>query len=218
MKVVLITGVSRGIGKALAQKFLDNGDFVVGTSTTGKTDWSHDNLTVFSLDLSQPESIEQCVKEITLLKNNFDIIINNAAIWSGREVEEPIDIAVLRKTLEVDLFGVIDFSERIISLVNEGGHIVNISSRAGSMSQTQHAMYPDYKIAKAGINMFTRILSARLKNKITVSAVHPGWVKTDMGGMNADVEPEEAAENIFKLANSKVESGQFWFKQEKFPW
>ena len=60
--------------------------------------------------------------------------------------------------------------------------------------------------------------SGRINGKITVSSVHPGWVKTDMGGGEALMESAEAAEDIFKLANSKVETGQFWFKGEKFPW
>jgi NAD(P)-dependent dehydrogenase (short-subunit alcohol dehydrogenase family) len=76
----------------------------------------------------------------------------------------------------------------------------------------------DYKISKAALNMVTRCLAIRLDGQITVSSVHPGWVKTDMGGDDADIEPEEAAEDIFTLANSQVETGQFWFKGEKFPW
>ncbi len=79
--------------------------------------------------------------------------------------------------------------------------------------------WPDYKISKTALNMVTRILSVRLQNQdIIVSSVHPGWVKTDMGGSGADIEPEEAAEDIFKLATSRPESGQFWFRGEKFPW
>ena len=64
MKIILITGVSRGIGKAVAQRFLKNGDFVIGTSTKGIVDWKHKNLKVFGLDLSQLNSIENCVNKI----------------------------------------------------------------------------------------------------------------------------------------------------------
>jgi NAD(P)-dependent dehydrogenase (short-subunit alcohol dehydrogenase family) len=69
--------------------------------------------------------------------------------------------------------------------------------------------------------MYTRTLANRLLNEgqdITVSSVHPGWVRTEMGGEEAPMIPEEAAEHIFKLATSKVETGQFWFKGEKYPW
>jgi NAD(P)-dependent dehydrogenase (short-subunit alcohol dehydrogenase family) len=57
-----------------------------------------------------------------------------------------------------------------------------------------------------------------LKDLVTVSSVHPGWVKTDMGGEEADITPEVAAENIFKLAISSPKTGQFWFNGEKMPW
>ena len=67
--------------------------------------------------------------------------------------------------------------------------------------------------------MYTRTLAERLKDQsITVSAVNPGWVKTDMGTERADLEPQEVATNIFNFALSKPETGHFWFKTEKMPW
>jgi NAD(P)-dependent dehydrogenase (short-subunit alcohol dehydrogenase family) len=220
MKTILITGVSRGIGRALAKRFLDNGDFVIGTSIKGITDLRSADLAVFSLDLSKPESIKECAEKICALGRKIDIQINNAGMVIEKEVSQPkINIDYLRQTLEVNLIGTIDFTERVIDLLNNGGHLINISSRAGSLAHTEYTLnYPDYRISKTAINMVTKILALRLKGKVTVSSVHPGWVKTDMGGDEADITPEEAAEDIFKLANSKVETGQFWFKGEKFPW
>lgn len=96
-----------------------------------------------------------------------------------------------------------------------------MSSSAGSLARSKEPdddEYPAYRISKTALNMYTRTLAVRLNGMVTVSSVHPGWVKTDMGGSDADREPEEAAEDIFKLANSHVETGQFWFKGEKFPW
>jgi len=173
---------------------------------------------VLELDLSKSKSIKDCVKKLTKLNKKIDVLINNAGIWSGVEDDPIIRVDLLRKVLEVNLIGTADFTEQVIPLINQGGHIINISSRAGSMSYVHDSDYPDYKISKAALNMVTRVLANRLKGKITVSSVHPGWVKTDMGGSDADIEPKEATEYIFKLANSKVETGQFWFKNEKFPW
>jgi len=220
MKTILITGVSRGIGHALAKRFLDNGDFVIGTSTKGEVDLKSENLIVFQLDLSKPESIKECAENIIKLGRKIDIHINNAGIVIEKEVnQQKINIDYLRQTLEVNLIGTIDFTERVIDLLNDGGHLINISSRAGSLGHTKYTLnYPDYRISKTAINMLTKILALRLKDRAIVSSVHPGWVKTDMGGEEADITPEEAAEDIFKLANSKVETGQFWFKGEKFPW
>lgn len=221
MKTILITGIGRGIGRALAERFLENGDFVIGTSTSGASPIGHERLLTVQLDLAISESIAACAKSVIDSGKSIDVLINNAGIWSGVEENPTIRVDFLRKVLEVNLFGTVDFTERIIPLMNNGGHIVNISSRMGSLEFTKvgYIDWPDYKISKTALNMVTRILSVRLQDRdITVSSVHPGWVKTDMGGADAQIEPEEAAEDIFKLANSNVKTGQFWFKGEKFPW
>ena len=134
----------------------------------------------------------------------------------------------LRQTLEVNLVSTIDFTERIIPLINRSGHIVNTSSSAGSLAgatdlrKTHYPYhYPAYKISKVALNMYTRTLATRLENEkagIIVSSVHPGWVKTEMGGEEAPLTTEEAVEHIYKLAISRPETGQFWFKGEKYPW
>ncbi|MDP2665744.1 MAG: SDR family NAD(P)-dependent oxidoreductase [bacterium] len=220
MKTVLITGASRGIGRALAKKFLDSGYFVIGTSTTGRIDIKNDDFKTFQLDLSKPESIEKCARDIAESGKKIDVLINNAGTVVEEEVGEPaIVIDYLRKTLEVNLIGTVDFTEQIILLMNDGSQIINISSRAGSFGAKDYTLnYPSYRISKAGLNMVTKILAARLANNIKVSSVHPGWVKTDMGGEEADIAPEEVAEDLFKLVNSDIETGQFWYKGEKFPW
>ena len=217
MKTAVITGIKRGIGKALTEKFLDSGYFVIGTSTNGTIPEQHKNLKVFQLDLADATSIRECATQISALGKPIDVLINNAGIWID-DGDVVLRIDKLRKILEVNLIGTIDFTEQMIPLVADSGHIVNISSKSGSMSAAKTPSHPDYKISKAGLNMATRIWALRLKDRITVSAVHPGWVKTDLGGPNADMEPAEAAEYILTLATAKVETGQFWFKGKKFPW
>jgi NAD(P)-dependent dehydrogenase (short-subunit alcohol dehydrogenase family) len=220
MKTIVITGVSRGIGQALAERFLQNGDFVIGTSTSGQATIEYENLIVLPLDLANRASIESCAASIQSLNKPIDILINNAGIWSGVDENPTIRVDLLRKVLEVNLFGTIEFTERITPRLSVGSHIVNISSRMGSLKLCDEfgTNWPDYKISKCALNMVTRIWADRLKGKITVSSVHPGWVQTDMGGDDADLTPAEAAEDIFTLATSHPESGQFWFKGEKYPW
>jgi len=223
MKIVLITGVSRGIGKATAQKFLGENWQVFGTSMDGKADFTHKNLSIYGLDLSSSESIENCSKEIVKTHKKIDILINNAGALFDED-DTTVVPEKLRKTLEVNLIGTADFTERIVSIINLGGHIVCVSSRAGSIeytgSKNSHfpGRYPAYKISKAALNMYSRTLSLRLKNQITVSSVHPGWVKTDMGGPEAELTPQEAASDIYNLAILKPETGGFWYKGESLPW
>ncbi len=218
MKTIVITGASRGIGKALAERFLAEGERVIGTSQSGTADYEHPNLIIIQLELASKESRESCAKKIAELTESIDILINNAGIWHPTDNKTIIDVAVLQETLEVNMIGPIDFTERVLPLVKKGGQIINLSSRRGSMSYTTADIYPCYCISKAGINMFTRLLAARLKNKVTVSAVHPGVVKTEMSDWKGEILPEEAADDIYKLTMSDKETGQFWYKGEIFPW
>ncbi len=219
MKNIIITGVSRGIGKALAEKFLSEGWFVIGTSTDGEHNLQNEKLVVYALDLSKPTDIEHCAQQIQESGKEVDVLINNAGMYDDRDSGPEINIDVLRKTLEVNLIGPIDFTQRILNLIKTDGHIINVSSRQGSMDYASNPGDPAYRISKSGVNMFTRILSFYVKDKgIIVSAVHPGSVQTDMGMADAPMTPAEAADDLYKLAISKPETGQFWFKGEKFPW
>lgn len=222
MKTILITGVGRGIGKALTQKFLQEGYFVIGTFLSGRPD-PHENLKDFSLDLSNPASIASCTTAITHFGKKIDILINCAGILADED-ETTVVVDKLRETLEVNLIGTIDFTERLIPLIKKSGHIVNISSTAGSLALTGQMAshfeghYPAYKISKAALNMYTATLAKRLEDRLTVSSVHPGWVKTDMGGEDADLTPEQAADGIYQVAISKPATGGFWFAGESVPW
>lgn len=223
MQTVLITGIDSGIGKALMEKFLQEGFFVIGTSLEKKEDkLISENNFIFNLDLRSSDSIKDCILKIKELNLKIDILINNAGVMLDLE-EIKIIKEKLRETLEVNLIGPIDFTEQILSEIKEGGHILNISSSAGSMDRTGKDSrmlnhYPSYKISKVALNMYSKILALRLGNKIIVSAVRPGWTRTNMGGEDAPNTPEKSAEDIFNFALTRPETGQFWFKGEKTPW
>jgi len=219
MKTILITGISRGIGKATAQRFLDNGDFVIGTSTKGTSDFNNPNLKIFQLDLSKSESIKECVKNIIGFNKKIDILINNAGINVEEWEETVLDVSKLREILEVNLIGTVDFTEQILANFDSISHIINISSRAGALGDKNDGFMPAYKISKVALNMYTRTLAGRLKEKgVIVSSLDPDWVKTDMGGDEAPELPEDAALSIFSLSNSEVETGQFWLNGKKRDW
>lgn len=227
MKYVIVTGISRGIGQALAEKFLEQGFFVIGTTTGDKAPLENSNLKVFNLDLSKAESIEKFADDVSLLNVKINILINNAGGLFDEE-ETKVIVEKLRKTLEVNLIGTIDLTERLVEKLDNNAHIVNVSSAAGSLEDTEHVEdshypyhYPAYKISKCALNMYTRTLALRMKNEgktITVSSVHPGWVRTDMGGEEAPVLPSEAAQNIYNLAVSNPPTGHFWFNGKSYPW
>lgn len=221
MKVVLITGASRGIGKALSQRFLRAGYFVIGTSITGRLDYREENLRPIQLDLTDKASIDNCVTGIPII----DILINNAGALFD-DGESTLSIDKLRLTLEVNLIGTADLTEQLIPKMNKAGKIFFVSSSAGSISETDYNthshhpnQYPAYKVSKAGLNMYMRTLAMRLIGKNIVGSIHPGWTRTDMGGDDAPLSAEEVAEDIFNLVTlDSLETGQFWFKGKKYSW
>jgi NAD(P)-dependent dehydrogenase (short-subunit alcohol dehydrogenase family) len=218
MKKVLITGVSRGIGKATAGKFLEEGWRVLGTSTSGKAAINNDNLQMYKLQLLDSQSVQSLSAEIEKAGERFDVLINNAGASYDRGAEF-ISIDNLRKTLEVNLIGLIDLTQRLLPHVSDGGQIINISSGSGSLTEFRGSWAPAYSISKAALNMYTLILAGQLRNRnITVSAFTPGWVRTDMGGPGAPRDPKEPAREIFDLVNSRVESGFFWSQGHKRNW
>lgn len=217
MRTVVITGTSRGIGLATAKKFLQGGYRVIGTSTSGDSPIKDSNFTSGRLDLTSDSSIKKFVEKVKELTTNVDVLINNAGILLDDD-EEEVDIGKLEGTLKVNLLGPIKVTQTLLPLINSGGQIINISSMMGSLAQASSDS-PAYRISKTALNMFTRVLAARLKEKdITVSSVHPGWVRTDMGGEEAPKKPEAAAEDIFKLATNPHETGLFWSEGEAYPW
>lgn len=224
MKTAIITGIGKGIGKALSERYLAEGYRVFGTSMTGAADISHDALTVLPLDLRSRESITSCVSALKSEGVSIDVLVNNAGVLLDEEKTE-LDPSLLRETLEVNLIGPADFTERLIPLFAKDAHILFVTSTAGSLERTGHleshypGHYPAYKISKAALNMYGRTLALRLTEAgITVSLVHPGWVRTDMGGKDADLSPEEAAENICAFSATRPQTGCFWFKGEPLPW
>ncbi|MFA6315301.1 MAG: SDR family NAD(P)-dependent oxidoreductase [Candidatus Paceibacterota bacterium] len=227
MSTVLITGVSKGIGKELARIFEESGYVVLGTERDPVSEEQKESLKLFTLDLSDPKSIESFADSISNTGVKIDILINNAGTLVDDELTQ-VHIDKLRQTLEVNLIGTIDLTERMLPIMNNNGHIINISSTAGSLTHTTEGTdshypnhYPAYKISKCALNMYTRTLAMRFrleKSDIRVSSVHPGWVKTDIGGEEADIEPKESARHIYEFAITRPESGKFWFEGKELEW
>jgi NAD(P)-dependent dehydrogenase (short-subunit alcohol dehydrogenase family) len=219
MKNYLITGCSRGIGLATANLLLKNKEVsVIGTSTSGQCPVDHSDFRCHSLDLSSSESIKELSQKIAGI--SFDVLINNAAVLLEDWNQEEINMKQLRKTFDVNFFGTIEFTEQILNSINEGGHIINISSEWGAFSELNFdAHQPHYKMSKTALNMYTKLLSKRVESKnITVSAFDPGWTQTGMGGRDAPRKPQKVAHEIVQLSRSEVPTGVFWHQGKIRQW
>lgn len=217
MSTVVITGISRGIGKATAEEFLNKGWQVIGGSQSGNKPFEHSRLFYQKLDVTSVDDVLKFREFIQKVGKEITVLVNSAGILLDKEEEFSMDF--YQKTMDVNVKGLISVTETLLPNIINGGHIINISSGLGSIEGTINGYYPTYRISKAAVNMYTRVLAGRLlENGITVSSIDPGWVKTDMGGANASRNPSEPAAEIYNLATSKVESGNFWYKGRKKSW
>ena len=210
-KTILITGTSQGIGHALTKLLLINGYRVIGTNTTGIDNINEDNYKSCSLDLSNLDSIAAFEKNFQSDNIKIDILINNAGIGPDLDFELPEEIS-FQKTFDVNVTGTTFFTEQMLQHLNVGGKIINISSKMGSIDVCEKNDSVAYRMSKAALNMYTKILSNRLEGKQFVASVHPGWVRTNISksNINGRLSPEESAQKIFEFITSDFKTGTFW--------
>ncbi len=211
-KIALITGASKGIGKALTEKLLANNFFVIGTSTTGVFDFEHNDFYSLKLDLLDSNSIESAHHKIFDKFKHIDMLINNAGIGPDLDTYIP-EKKSFDLTFDVNVSGTVFFTEPLIQIINKNGAIINISSKMGSLDVCERTDSVAYRMSKSALNMYTKILSNRLKERVKVVSVHPGWVKTTITEdniVNGRLTPEQSAKNIFDYLQTDIKSGTYW--------
>ena len=211
MNTILITGTSQGIGHALTKLLLINGYKVIGTSTTGIDNINEHNYKSYSLHLSNLDSIAAFENIFQTENIKVDILINNAGIGPDLDFELPEEMS-FQKTFDVNVTGTTFFTEQMLQHLNVGGKIINISSKMGSIDVCEKNDSVAYRMSKAALNMYTKILSNRLECKQLVASVHPGWVRTNISksNINGRLSPEESAQKILEFITSDFRSGIFW--------
>jgi NAD(P)-dependent dehydrogenase (short-subunit alcohol dehydrogenase family) len=214
---ILITGANRGLGMALSQVGAERGHQILAgvrnlqTSNEGLTQSElYKSITLLPLDVTNEESV---ISAANTVKENFgtvDVIINNAGILLERDKQiEELDLDQVKETFDVNFFGPIRVVKHFLPLlmIGDRSSIINISSEAGSMSNAYGGDYA-YASSKTALNMFSQQLYQYVKSKnINVYSVHPGWIKTDMGGDRAPGNPIDTAKGIFDIIEGKREIG-----------
>lgn len=194
-KVALVTGSSRGIGKAIAAAFAHAGASVMLSSRKqdaleeaageigGKTD-------VFAANAGEPDQIEACVAATVERFGRVDVLVNNAATnpYMGRPID--IDLPRFDKTWQVNYRGPVVWAQEAwkASMAEHGGSIINIASIGGLSVE---AAIGHYNVTKAALMHLTRTLAVDLAPNVRVNAIAPGLVKTDFA--RALWEPAEDA-------------------------
>ncbi len=193
-KVALVTGASRGIGKAIAEQLAALGAKVVGTATSEKgaaaiSDYLGANGKGLVLNVTDADSVEQCLAQIKESFGEIDILVNNAGITRDNLLmrmkdDEWFDI------MQTNLTSVYRLSKAVLRsmMKKRFGRIITIGSVVGSMG---NAGQTNYAAAKAGVLGFTKSLAREVASRgITVNAIAPGFIDTDMTKELSDEQKE----------------------------
>lgn len=183
-KVVLVTGASRGIGKAIAESFAKLGAKVCGTATSESgaakiTEYLGENGKGLVLDVSSQESVDKCLEDVKATFGDVDILVNNAGITRDnllmRMKDEEWDAII-----NTNLASVYRMSKGVLRpmMKKRAGRIISVSSVVGLMGNPGQC---NYAAAKAGLIGFSKSLAKEVASRgITVNCVAPGFIATDM--------------------------------------
>jgi NAD(P)-dependent dehydrogenase (short-subunit alcohol dehydrogenase family) len=175
------------------------------------------------LDVTNQESILNLRDFVVSRFKAADVLVNNAAILPnsfGRILK--VDVCTFRAALETNTLGPLMLCQAFIPMMRKQnyGRVVNVSSGAGQIANMVNDI-PAYQLSKIALNGLTLILAKSVKrSNILVNAVCPGWVRSDMGGMNADRSLEEGADGIVWLATlpDGGPTGGFFRDRQPIPW
>lgn len=230
MKTVLITGATKGIGLETARQLAKKGFrvFITGRNEAKlhevKTSLQGEKLPVETLllDVTDEKSIAAAAHSFAALQIKLDVLINNAAILLKTDNRLATDdTALFEETMRTNVNGPLLVTKAMLPYMNTPSRIINISSAGGSMSEPVGGWSPAYCVSKTALNGITRQLAAELASqKIAVNAVHPGWVKTDMGGSGAPRSIEKGAETPVWLAADAAQelTGLFFMDKKAIAW
>jgi len=192
MARIVITGANRGIGLALARAYVERGDTVVAAVRT-----TSEALDTLGADVHEGVDVgnEAAVQHFanSLAEGSVDVLINNAGIHSSETLDD-LNFERIRRQIEINTFGPLRVTRALLPRLSEGSKVVIVTSRSGSIGDNGSGGTYGYRMSKAAVNMAGVELAIDLKPKgIAVLLLHPGMVRTDMGGGPGAVEAVDAA-------------------------
>ncbi|NBB55250.1 SDR family oxidoreductase [Pantoea vagans] len=198
-KEVLIIGASRGIGLAVVQAFAGEGWQVTATHRSGVPEQGNKpGIDWQALDMTDASAVQQLAGQLS--GKSFDAVLINAGISgpSHQKVSQSNDQELAQLFL-TNAIAPVRSAEILLPLLKPEGVLALTSSQLGSLNENPDAQMPIYSASKAALNMLSRTLTPAVEAQNgTLLTLHPGWVKTDMGGESAPLTAEESAAGIVR--------------------
>jgi NAD(P)-dependent dehydrogenase (short-subunit alcohol dehydrogenase family) len=230
MPTLLITGANRGIGLELTKRYAADGWTVIATCREPQSATALKaipGVTVEALDVTDYAAVDKLAQ--TYHGTAIDLLLNNAGIYGNRDGALSVSdfdtyLEVLRVNSVAPMKVALAFLPHLKAAQSRSGgsaKIATISSRMGSISETRGGSYA-YRASKAAINAGMRNLALDLKSSgISCITLHPGWVKTDMGGAGADIDVATSAAGLKKVIDGLTldDTGKFYnYDGGEIPW
>ncbi len=212
---VLITGANRGLGLALTRAYLARGEnfhvLACCRRPAAATDLARlraahpKRLHVLQLEVGLGRAAKATMEAAADLVPRIDVLINNAGLAPGNAADTlaELDLPNAREAFNINAIGPVRVTRAFLPLLRRrgaGARVVNISSGLGSLTKesgSEDRPWYVYAATKAALNKFTRLMARELGQEgMIVVALTPGWVRTDMGGEEADLSPEESAASV----------------------
>ena len=230
MKTALITGANKGIGYEVARQLAAKGFRVfvgarnarAGRKAAEEIGKKCGKATFLEIDVADNDSVTKAAAEFSNIEEHLDVLVNNAGIVAdGDEAILELSDDLFRKTLETNTLGALRVTRAFAPLLrkSKAPRVINVSSGSGQLTGGADGWAPAYSISKSALNGVTSQLAAALP-KFAVNAVCPGWVRTDMGGENANRSVEQGADTIVWLASEAPQelTGKFLRDRKEIPW
>lgn len=229
---VLVTGASRGLGLEFVRQLLARGDAVwaacrrpgEAAALAALADAHPERLVVRRLELTDAASRAALLEDVADRWGAIDVLINNAGVLASGERFGQLDAAHFRTAFEINTLAPLLFAEAATPLLAQGRAPVAayLSSVLGSIGSTQSFYTPSYAVSKAALNMAVRLAAIPMAEQgIRSVALHPGWVKTDMGGPAAPLEASESVAGLLRVIDALPADarGEFIdYRGETLPW
>ncbi|ALG67149.1 SDR family oxidoreductase [Beggiatoa leptomitoformis] len=228
----LVTGANRGLGletcKQLAalgiQVILTCRDAVKGEAVVKQLCLQGLDIVFHPLDVTSDDSVATLKQFVENQYGKLDILVNNAGIFPDSRTANAFDSTVesLRTGMETNTYGAFRLCQAFIPLMQKKGYgrVVNVSSGMGQLSAMSGG-FPSYRLSKTALNAVTRIFANETQeHNILVNSVCPGWVRTDMGGAEAERDVSQGVETIVWLATliDGSETGKFFRDKQVIEW
>jgi NAD(P)-dependent dehydrogenase (short-subunit alcohol dehydrogenase family) len=228
---IAITGTSRGLGLEFTRLYLEAGHQVLalarnpeGQGLAALQKKHAASLVCVSCDVADEKSVKAAAAKALEICDAVHLLINNAGTYGDADQLAEIDFAEMRQVFETNAFGPLRATRAFLPLLRKASpaKVVHITSLMGSIEDNRSGGYYAYRMSKAALNMASVNLARELKSDDLISVlIHPGWVKTDMGGPHAPLEIKDAVASMIHTIDRLTprESGGFLDRHGKpQPW